>query len=221
MIGLLGGTFDPVHYGHLRCALDVQQVCELNQVRFIPCRQPPHRDPPLATPAQRLAMLALAVDGQPGFAVDDRELQRPGPSYTVDTLSSLRNEFGSRPLCLIVGMDAFTRLDTWHRWEELVGLAHIAVMRRPALGPEPEPSAAVAAMLRERLARDSRELRRESAGRVIVCGVTRIDISATRIRGLIASGMSARYLLPDPVLDYARRERLYLDAAADAAGARA
>ncbi len=221
MIGLLGGTFDPVHYGHLRCALDVQQACELDEVRFIPCRQPPHRAAPLATPAQRLAMLKLAVEGQPGFGIDDRELRRAGPSYTVDTLRSLRDEAGARPLCLIVGMDAFARLDSWHRWEQLSELAHIAVMRRPASGPEPEPSAVVAALLRERLARSPHELRRESAGRVILCAVTRLDISATRVRGLIASGRSARYLLPDAVLDYARRERLYLDAADDAVGARA
>lgn len=219
MIGLLGGTFDPVHYAHLRCALDVQQACGMEEVRFLPCRQPPHRGAPLADPARRLAMLKLAVMDQPGFAIDERELHRPGPSYMIDTLHSLRAELGARPLCLIVGMDAFARLDGWRRWEELIDLAHIAVMRRPA--PVPEPSPAVAALMRERLVRDPLALRRDPAGRVILCAVTQTDVSATRIRQLIAAGGSARYLLPDAVLDYIRRERLYLDAGVDAAEARA
>ncbi len=219
MIGLLGGTFDPVHYAHLRCALEVQQACDLERIRFIPCRQPPHRAPPFASPSQRLAMLRLAVEGQAGFEIDERELLRDGPSYMVDTLRSLREEVGPRPLCLMMGMDAFAHLDTWHRWEELVDLAHIAVMRRPA--PDAEPSAQVRALKDARLARDPQELRRASAGRIIECTVTQIDISATRIREHIAGGRGARYLLPDPVLDYIRRERLYLDADSGAVAARA
>ncbi len=218
MIGLLGGTFDPVHYAHLRCALEVQQACDLDRVRLIPCRQPPHRGLPLASPAQRLAMLRLAVDGQPGFEIDERELHREGPSYMVDTLLSLRAEVGPRPLCLLMGMDAFALLDSWHRWEALFDLAHIVVMRRPALNVEPSP--AVRAMMDSRRARNAQELRHESAGRVILCTVTQIDISATRIREYIAGGRSARFLLPDPVLDYIRRERLYLDAEAGAVEAR-
>jgi nicotinate-nucleotide adenylyltransferase len=217
MIGLLGGTFDPVHYAHLRCALEVQQVCDFDSVRFIPCRRPPHRMPPHASPRQRLAMLKLALRGQPGFEIDERELHRDGPSYMVDTLLSLRSEVGARPLCLLIGMDAFAQLDSWHRWEELAGLAHFAVMRRPALSVE--PSAAVRALMNERLTRDPQRLRHESAGSILLCTVTQIDISATRIRELVASGRSARYLLPDPVLDYIRRERLYLDIERGVAGA--
>lgn len=214
MIGLLGGTFDPVHYAHLRCALEVQQTCEFDSVRFIPCHQPPHRTQPNANPRQRLAMLRLAIEGQHGFEIDERELHRDGPSYTVDTLQSLRKEVGAKPLCLMLGTDAFSRLDSWHRWEELVDLAHIAVMHRPALCAE--PSAAVRALMNERQTRDHRRLRHESAGSILLCTVSQIEISATRIRELIAAGRSARYLLPDPVLDYIRRERLYLDADSDA-----
>ncbi len=216
MIGLLGGTFDPVHYAHLRCALEVQQTCGFDSVRFIPCRQPPHRAPPHADPRQRLAMLRLAIEGQHGFEIDERELHRDGPSYTVDTLQSLRKEVGAQPLCLLLGMDAFARLDSWHRWEELVDLAHIAVMHRPALGAE--PSVTVRALMNERLTRDPGRLRHESAGSILLCAVTQIEISATRIRELIAGGMSARYLLPESVLDYVRRERLYLDPAREASG---
>lgn len=209
MIGILGGTFDPVHFAHLRCALEVQQACDLDQVRFIPCRQPPHREAPGAAPEQRLAMLRLALAGQPGFVIDERELRRDGPSWTVDTLHSLRAEVGDRPLCLLIGMDAFAKLDTWHRWEALLDLAHLVVMGRPQAIAG--PSAAVQALLERHEIPDPQLLRRASAGHIFRCAVTQIGISATGIRSLIARGRSPRYLLPEPVLDYIRRERLYLD----------
>ncbi len=212
MIGILGGTFDPVHHAHLRCALELQQTLGLEQIRFVPCRVPPHRGTPFAAADQRLAMLELAVDGQSGFVVDDRELGREGPSYTVDTLLSLREQFGAAvPLCLIVGMDAFLGLDTWSRWQRLTELAHIIVMRRP--GPDAASAGpALKALLDERLVDDPQRLRAAPAGGVMLCTVTQMEISGTRIRELIAGGRNVRYLLPDRVLDYIRRERLYLDA---------
>lgn len=212
MIGILGGTFDPVHHAHLRCALELQQGLALDQLRFVPCRVPPHRGTPFASAEQRLAMLEIAIDGQAGFVADDRELRRDGPSYTVDTLLSLREEFGANePLCLIVGMDAFLGLDSWSRWQRLTELAHLVVMRRPGLdvaaaGP------ALEVLLRERLIDDPQRLRGAPAGSVLLWTVTQIEISGTRIRDLIARGRNVRYLLPDRVLDYIRRERLYLDA---------
>lgn len=218
MIGLFGGTFDPVHYAHLRCVLEVQQQCELEQIRFIPCRMPPHRISPLASPAQRLAMLQLAVDGQPGFEIDERELRRNGPSYMIDTLISLREDLGMRPMCLVLGFDSFAQLDSWHRWQSLIEHAHIIVMDRP--GYEATLSPDINALLEKRLTGNVRQLRRESAGRIIRCPVTGLDISATRIREAVASGRTPRYLLPEPVLDYIRRERLYLDAESSAAEAR-
>lgn len=209
MIGVLGGTFDPIHYAHLRCALELQQSFRLEQVRFVPCRVPPHRGTPFATPEQRLEMLELAVADQAGFAVDDRELHREGPSYMVDTLTSFREEYGAAPLCLILGMDAFTGLHTWHRWEQLPGLAHIIAMRRPGREVAAAP-AAIQALLDERLADDPGELRHSPAGRVALWTVTQIEVSATRIRDLVARGRSVRYLVPDRVIDYIRLERLYL-----------
>src|SRR5690606_16625703 len=126
MIGIYGGTFDPVHYGHLRTALEVKEAAGMGEIRFIPCRLPPHRTEPEAGPALRLKMLELALhDAEPGFRIDTRELDRPGPSYMVETLASIRTEIGTRPLCLIAGLDAFHGFPRWHRWRELFDLAHI------------------------------------------------------------------------------------------------
>ncbi len=131
MIGIFGGTFDPVHFGHLRPALEVQQALGLDEVRFIPAGQPPHRDMPHATAPQRLSMLQTAIEDQPGFAADEREIQREGPSYMVDTLALLREELGQIPLCLILGYDAFLGLPAWHQWHRLIELAHLVITHRP------------------------------------------------------------------------------------------
>jgi nicotinate-nucleotide adenylyltransferase len=216
MIGILGGTFDPVHIAHLRCGLELQEYLRLAELRFLPCRQPPHRDAPAAEPAQRLAMLRLALEGQAGFSIDERELRRAGPSYMVDTLESLRGELPAQPLCLIVGLDAFVQLHTWHRWERLIELAHIAVMTRPGLGAP--PGGAVAALMERRRAEDPRALHAAPAGRIITCPVTRMEISATQVRALAAQGRSARYLVPERVLEYIRREGLYRPPRAAEAG---
>ena len=139
MIGVFGGTFDPIHFGHLRSALEIGESLRLKEIRFIPCRIPPHRDEPLADPLQRLAMVRAALAGQPEMIADDREIKRDGSSYMVDTLESLRNEFVNDPLCLILGMDAFMELPTWHRWQDLLTLAHLVVMHRncPEMGYRP------------------------------------------------------------------------------------
>ena len=208
MIGLLGGTFDPVHFGHLRPALDMQQALSLDEVRLIPCRVPPHRDAPHASPAQRLMMLRLAISGERALSIDERELRRDGPSYMIDTLQSLRAEFGNvRPLALLIGMDALQGLDRWHRWRELADLCHIVVATRP--GWTPPQSGAVAALVQERRVEEVEELRVRPAGRLLFCPVTSLDISASRIRALLAAGESPRYLLPGAVLDYIQTTNLY------------
>lgn len=207
MIGLLGGTFDPIHYGHLRIALEVKEALGLAQVRFIPCRQPPHRDAPGATPQQRLQLLRLAAADMPGFAVDTRELERDGPSYMVDTLASLRSELGDTPLCLILGRDAFLGLPGWRRWRELLDYAHLAVVQRP--GPS-LPSAGELAVLEETHRREPGQLRAAPSGGICFLPVSQLDISATRIRELLRSGRDPRFLLPDAVLESIRRTGLYL-----------
>ena len=130
-IGVFGGTFDPIHYGHLRTAFELMQALRLSEIRFLPCGTPPHRDMPQADARLRLAMVKGAIEGQPGFIIDDREIHREGPSYSVDTLIDLRSEYPHRSLCLIVGMDAFLSLPKWYQWRELLQLAHLIVAHRP------------------------------------------------------------------------------------------
>lgn len=208
MIGLLGGTFDPIHFGHLRAALDCLQGLALDQVRFIPLRIAVHRPQPLASTAQRLAMLEAALADAPGFVLDRRELHRDGPSYTLHTLRSLRDEFGpERPLCLLIGADAYAGFLHWYRPLELLELAHLVVMRRP--GHDPVASPALRQLYLERVCEEPRCLAAQAGGRILFQTLTQLDISSTRIRELIAQGRSPRYLLPDAVLDYIERERLY------------
>lgn len=208
MIGIFGGTFDPVHIGHLRPVLEVFQDLALDEVRLIPCHVPPHRAAPAASATQRLAMLEAAIHGEPGLKADDRELRRPGPSYTVDTLTSLRAELGNTtPLCLLLGMDAFAGLNTWHRWRELIQLAHLIVMHRPASPPPAQGD--VAALFAEHRTDNLALLRSRPAGHILLKEVTQLDISATHIRALIKEGKSARYLLPDGVWDKVRKNRIY------------
>lgn len=209
MLGIYGGTFDPIHYGHLRTAVEVKEALELDELRFLPCRLPPHRDTPGAEPELRALMLDLALQqAGPGFAVDRRELKREGPSYMVDTLTSLKHEVPDRTLCLIVGLDAFGGFPSWHRWRELFGLAHVVVLRRPG-GQEQALDQTLAGIVKEKKAETVEDLRSSMAGRVLFVEVTQLAISATGIRRLIAEGRSPRFLLPDPVLALISSRKLY------------
>lgn len=208
MIGLLGGTFDPIHYGHLRVALEMREALGLDEVRFLPCGEPPHRGRPGADAKTRAALTAIALAGEPGFVLDRRELTRDGPSYTYDTLRSLREEYGEqRPFCLIVGADAFAGLPSWHRAGDLLGLTHIAVARRP--GEMPAIAPPLAALLGDRLTENPADLCAAPAGRVIWVEVTQLAISATAIRERLRQGRSPRFLMPDAVLDAIRKQGLY------------
>ena len=207
--GILGGTFDPIHYGHLRPAQEVLRALDLAEVRIIPAANPPHRQAPLATAEQRLRMAELAAAEFTGLRVDDREIKRGGPSYTVLTLESLRQEFGMRPLCLLLGMDAFEGIETWHQWQRLPELAHFVVMTRP--GWSLPPAGALPAWARGRHAHAAGDLARASAGKIYFQTVTPQDISATRIREAIARGEPVDGLLPYAVLDYLRANRIYLN----------
>lgn len=202
MIGILGGTFDPIHYGHLRTALDVQQTLGLEEIRLIPLRDPPHRAHPTLSPPHRLALLHAAVDDNPLFRVDSRELERAGKSYTLTTLQSLKSEQPQDTFCLLLGSDAFNGFHTWHCPDEILGLAHLVVMQRPG---EPEP-----AHYAERITHDPVTLQQQTAGLILPLPVTQLEISATRIRELLRQGRSPRYLLPDAVLELIRQHQLYL-----------
>lgn len=208
MIGIFGGTFDPVHFGHLRPALEVARALGMAQVRFIPCFIPPHRDAPGATAAQRLRMLQLALDGVAEFSIDERELKRGGPSYMVDTLASLRQELGDEPVALILGRDAFAGLASWHRWRAVLELAHIVVLERPGAAlPQEGP---VAGLLARHGVDDPAALHRCQAGRIWPQVVTQLDISATLVRRAVAAGAGCRFLTPEPVRDYIEAQGLYL-----------
>ena len=195
MIGILGGTFDPVHFGHLRPALEVMQALGLEQVRFVPNRVPPHRETPWLDVDRRLELLRTAIEDQPGFLLDEREIHREGHSYMVDTLESLQTEFPSQSLCLIVGMDAFLGLKQWYQWQRIPGLCHLVVTTRPGSSIDPDFIDSLPATR----ATSVSGLTKQAAGRILLQSVTQLDISASRIRMMLAQGKSVRYLLPDEV----------------------
>ncbi len=208
MIGVLGGTFDPIHFGHLRAALDCLQGLGLDQIRFVPLKRPVHRPHPATGALLRLEMLRAAIAGQEGFVADAREIERSGDSYTYDTLASLREEIGERvPLCLLIGDDAFAGFLDWHRPLDILGLAHLVVMRRP--GHDSGAGEAIGALVSARACDRREDLAGAPAGRILFHDVTQLEISSTRLRSLIAGGRSPRYLVPDGVLAVIERERLY------------
>ena len=212
-VALLGGTFDPVHYGHLRFADDVRRTLRLDEVRLVPGRDPPHRAGPAASAADRLAMLRLAVVEFPGLVVDERELQREGKSYTVLTLEALRREDPERPLWLLLGADAFRGLPTWHRWQEIFALAHVVVVARPGVALADDLPEALAAQWRTRLTSNPSILFAAPAGAIFEERVSPQPIAATAIRAQLARGSAGRQavagLLPPAVLAYIEQHHLY------------
>lgn len=212
-IGVLGGTFDPIHFGHLRLAEELGATLRLEAVRLVPSGTPPHRAPPRVAAEHRLAMTRLAAAGNNRLQVDEREMRRTGPGYTYDTLSSLRAEIGAtQPLVLIIGADAFLEFATWHRWHDVFALAHVAVAHRPGYPVErwsdrmPQP---LAREYSARLMQQPLAVHLTPAAGIAVVPFTALDISATAIRDLLKEGASPRYLLPDAVLDYIRTHKLY------------
>jgi nicotinate-nucleotide adenylyltransferase len=213
-VGILGGTFDPIHHGHLRIAQEALEQCGLSQVRFIPSGTPPHRPTP-GTPAQiREEMVRLAVIGHPHFRVDAREVLRTDPCYTVDTLTALRAELGAQqPLCLILGGDAFLQLHTWHEWHRLFELAHIVVLQRagglPLGNAMEQADEALQTEYRARLAPGAQALHETPAGTIFVADMPALEISSTDIRRRCADGKSIRYLVPDVVFHLIQTNQTY------------
>ena len=196
-MAIFGGTFDPIHYGHLRTAFELMESLRLPEVRFLPAGTPPHRERPVAEARVRLEMVRAAIGGQPGFVVDDRELHREGPSYSVDTLLDLRAEYAHRSICLVVGMDAFLDLPKWYHWREILQLAHVLVAHRPGwrvpdMGPLNE-------LLADRGTGRVGDLHESRAGRIYIHAVTQLEISSTAIRELVSNGGDPRFLMPAEV----------------------
>ena len=196
-IGIFGGTFDPIHFGHLRPAFELSQALKLAEVRFLPAGNPPHRQATLASAELRLAMVKAAVAGEKRFVVDDREVRRTGASYSVDTLTELRAEFPERSLCLMLGMDAFLGLPDWHRWRDILDLAHVVVWHRP--GWKAPVHGPLGEVMVDRGTGAIRELHEQKAGRVYIHAVTQLEIASTQLRQVIVSGTDPRYLVPDEV----------------------
>ena len=208
LVGIFGGTFNPIHYGHLRSALELVEKLELEQLHLVPSACPPHRDAPECSATQRAAMVELAVVGESRLVCDAREMQRPGKSYTIDSLIELRGELGAQQsLCMVLGCDAVQEISAWHRWQELLDWAHIVIIARP--GWQLPRSGTVAQWLKRHQLEGAELLRQQSCGGIVIEELRPLAISSTEIRDLLASGRSARYLTPQSVLDYIATHKLY------------
>ena len=200
LLGIFGGTFDPVHFGHLRPALEVKQALGLERVLFLPNQALPDREPPMLSAEKRKALLELAIASMPGFELDTRELERKSMSFMVDTLVSLRDDFPDKALCLILGMDAFSDLYRWHKWQEILRLCHIVVTTRPGSNWSTGwPEAPEMKALKQYRVEDVSGLRAVNAGRILLQSVLQLDISSSYIRKQLRQGHDIRYLLPEDV----------------------
>jgi len=211
-VGILGGTFDPIHYGHLRLAEEMRELAGLQQIRFIPTGNPPHRDAPQVSALHRSAMVKLAIADHPDFVLDEREVRRTAPCFTVDTLHELRSELGeAQPLCLLMGGDAFLQLHTWHQWEKLLELAHIVVGYRPGYTLEERIHSAMPELRRHYQQRlcNVDFLSQHPAGGIAELAIPKLEISATLIRSRVAENRTIRYLLPATVANYIYQHHLY------------
>lgn len=206
-IGILGGTFDPIHFGHLRTALELYQALDLAEVRLVPCYQPVHRKSPIATPEQRLAMVKCAIQDEPALTVDDCEIRRQGPSYMIDTLSDIRQKKPNTPLCLIMGIDALLGFASWHRYQDILNIAHLVIAHRPQY--HVPQTGTVANLLKKHLVHRQTALHSKLAGCILLHPVTPLEISATDIRKQITLDRSPRFLLPDPVYQYIKEHGVY------------
>ncbi len=200
MIGIFGGTFDPVHYGHIKPALHVKQVLNLSQLRFIPNRVPPHREEPWLPVEQRLKLLQCALKDYPGIVIDERELKREGPSYMVDTLKSLKHDFVGESLCLIIGMDAFSGISQWHQWRSIFKYCHLVVTTRP--GYEQTNIAEQMNIddyrfLADKITTHAKTLSASENGKILLQSVPQLDISSTQIRHLFNSGLDPGQWMPE------------------------
>ncbi|MGA9854107.1 MAG: nicotinate-nucleotide adenylyltransferase [Gammaproteobacteria bacterium] len=207
-IGIFGGSFDPIHFGHLRPALEILDALSLDEIRFIPTGQPAHRGLPVAPARLRLEMVKAAVTMEPRFVVDEREIKRRTPSYTADTLAELRDEYPDDALALLVGMDAFLGFPGWHQWRKMFDYAHVVVAHRP--GWVLQSGGDLADVIYKRQAMSALELWSATAGRILLQPVTQLEISSTQVRASIAAGGDPRYLVPEPVRELIHNSNCYM-----------
>ncbi len=212
LIGILGGTFDPIHNGHIRLALEAMQQLNLDHVRLIPVNIPPHRSKPVASSIHRQAMLSLAIDNERGLCMDLRELNSNETSYTINTLKSLRKEFKNDSLCLILGKDAFNKIDSWKDWETLLDYAHIIVANRPG-----EEANTASPKLEQWLAQHQTNkvasLKEKPAGSIYFINIPMLDISSSNIRQSLSDNKAVDELMPTTTLTYIKNNHLYQDTA--------
>lgn len=210
LIGLLGGTFNPIHFGHLRMAQELAEALNLAEIRFIPSANPPHKAAPTVSAQQRAEMVHLAIADNPLFKLDTRELNRTGASYTIDTLISIREELGVEvSIGLIMGSDAFSKLDSWHRWDELLNYCHIVLVQRPENQTQPKLSSQLTVFLTDNYTENSDDLTEKSAGYIHMQQVTAQEISASKIRENIRFFKNLRYLTPNAVIQFIEANHLY------------
>jgi nicotinate-nucleotide adenylyltransferase len=206
-IGILGGTFDPVHLGHLRLALELKESMNLQHVHIVPCFRPVHRKLPVASPEDRLAMVRCAVENEPSLVVDDREIRRQSPSFMIDTIQEMRAEMPDYSLNLLLGIDAFLGFTSWHRWKDILNNAHLIVAHRPQY--QLPKAGAISDLLKECLCEDTSYVHENQAGGILLRPITQLEISASDIRKQFAMGRNPRYLLPDRVFDYIKQQGIY------------
>lgn len=207
-IGILGGTFNPIHYGHLRIAQETAEAFALSQVKFVPAAKPPLKTEPDVTAKQRAEMVQLAIAANPLFSMDTRELERNGPSYTIDTLASLRAEHPQDALCLIIGTDAFAHFDQWYRWQHILDYCHLIVVSRPS-DDNIQLSDPLQKLLKQHQTHDITQLSQHTHGLIALRQATALDISSSQIRSLIRANKYPTYLCPDTVISYIQAHQLY------------
>lgn len=210
MIAILGGTFNPIHFGHLHLANQLQTKLGFESVRFMPAALPALKDAPKVTPEQRAEMIDIAISDYPDFTLDTRELSRPGTSYTIDTLVLLREELGKQvSLCWLMGSDAFAHLNAWHRWQELLHYAHLVVVKRPNGSDLSNLNADVEKLLKTHKTKNVEEIKQLAHGKILIQEVAALDISSTEIREKIASGQDVSKLITNDVLHFIQTHHLY------------
>ena len=210
MIAILGGTFNPIHLGHLHLATQLQAKLNFDEIRFMPAALPALKDTPNVTAEQRAEMVKIAIANQPHFTLDTRELLRPGTSYTIDTLISLREEFGNQvSLCWLMGFDAFAHLNAWHRWQELLNYAHLIVVKRPHSADLSNLNPDVKALLESHEAKSAEEIKSQACGKILIQEIAALDISSTDIREKIPNKQDLSSMVPEAVLSYIQQHDLY------------